>query len=240
MPFLESVARDIILQIVEAMIHVHKCRVLHRDLKPKHCLISAKKRIREEEGAEKYYVVKLEDFGSAKVRGPDAYTCHSRKHGTTAYMAPEVHAKKEDCTYKWPADVYSFGMTIYEILTGECPFGGIRSAEVVEKVCRGERPSFPDYIPIFWKVLIEACWHHDPEHRPSFELIREGIMKCIPEEHSEITRTENSRIEIELSRTHFVSMMRGIWSTVKSIFCLCSDRDFELISSSPPPPISEL
>lgn len=179
MPFSLSVSMDIILQIVEAMIHMRKCRVLHRDLKPQNCIVSMKKSRVEQILGDVYYVVKLIDFGTAKLHGPEPSICHTRKQGSTAYMAPEVHAMKDDCHYTWSADVYSFGMTCYEIISGKYPFEGICDGrDLVNRICSGKRPVFLESCPVFWKQLIEKCWHRNPKKRPSFNSIRKEILEC--------------------------------------------------------------
>ena len=128
-PFEFLVAVDIALQIVEAMIHLHECGVMHRDLKPGNCMTRPKFRkssstLRGFEGILDYYTVKLIDFGTSKLRGEDSYF-HSGRRGTTSYMAPEVWAGKGS-GYTWSADVYSFGVTCYEIFTGRGGSGMMR------------------------------------------------------------------------------------------------------------------
>jgi serine/threonine protein kinase len=109
-PFALAVAVDIALQIVEAMVHVRECKVIHRDLKPGNCLVSPKFRQDSLLGLDDvpmYYTVKLIDFGTSKLRGPEN-SYFLTKTGTTIYMAPELSAKMP---YTWSADVWSFGMT---------------------------------------------------------------------------------------------------------------------------------
>jgi hypothetical protein len=109
-PFALAVAVDIALQIVEAMVHVRECKVIHRDLKPGNCLVSPEFRQDSLLGLDDvpmYYTVKLIDFGTSKLRGPEN-SYFLTKTGTTIYMAPELSAKMP---YTWSADVWSFGMT---------------------------------------------------------------------------------------------------------------------------------
>lgn len=85
-PFTLPVSIDILLQIVEAMIHVHECGVIHRDLKAQNCLVSRK-------STGNGYVVKLIDFGVSKLRTSEmGSNFKTRNRGSRSHMAPEVHA----------------------------------------------------------------------------------------------------------------------------------------------------
>ncbi|KAG0630068.1 hypothetical protein M758_1G151800 [Ceratodon purpureus] len=171
--FMISVSIDMLLQIVEAMIHVHDCGVMHRDLKAENCLVS---RVPEDDG----YVVKLIDFGESKLRSLEMGShFKTRNRGTRAWMAPEVIGKEGDESklYTWSADVYSFGMTCYEIITGEIPFGTVmgRARALPEMICAGHRPVIPDYCPDDLREMMMKCWAHSPEDRPTFKEIRQTL-----------------------------------------------------------------
>lgn len=67
-----------------------------------------------------------------------AFTCHERKQGTPAYMAPEVHATREECAYSRLADVYSLEMTMYEIFSGKSIFKRVYTrGELVRRQLQG-------------------------------------------------------------------------------------------------------
>jgi serine/threonine protein kinase len=74
-------------------------------------------------------------------------------------------------TYTAKADVYSFGMTCYEILTGKTPFSGFQLSAVYGKVLAGERPKLPGHIDTRLSSLIQMCWDTDAEKRPMFSEI---------------------------------------------------------------------
>ncbi|KAG0579103.1 hypothetical protein KC19_4G073200 [Ceratodon purpureus] len=180
-PFVLPVALDIALQIVEAMIHLKECGVLHRDLKPKNCLVCSKFMAdslpAECSDIPMFYTIKLIDFGDSKLRGQDS-NFWSYNRGTPAYMAPEIYERSKDL-YTWPADVYSFGMTCYEIFTGRAPFKAFtKFSDIQEFICSGGRPLFPRECPRVLKELIEKCWAQNPNDRPKFQDIRKDLWHC--------------------------------------------------------------
>jgi serine/threonine protein kinase len=71
-------------------------------------------------------------------------------------------------TYTAKADVYSFAMTCYEILTGNVPFDGFPRCAIHGKVMEGVRPKLPRHIDMRLSNLIQMCWDIDPQKRPTF------------------------------------------------------------------------
>merc|ERR1712183_948798 len=90
-------------------------------------------------------------------------------------MAPEVIRHEH---YNYAADVYSFGLLMWEIITREKPFEPKSQIEAAGSVAiEGSRPPFPGDIPLTVKVLIEKCWAEKPAERMEVEL----IIKCLDE-----------------------------------------------------------
>ncbi|MFY9225417.1 MAG: two-component regulator propeller domain-containing protein [Blastocatellia bacterium] len=108
-------ALEILLPVCDVLSKAHNLGIIHRDIKPDNIFLH-----QTPEGE----VVKLLDFGIAKLMGPSegldvkALTATGRIIGTPAYMAPERFEGKGDIH----ADVYSLGVVLYEMLTGEVPF----------------------------------------------------------------------------------------------------------------------
>jgi hypothetical protein len=174
-PFSHSVGLDIVLQIVEAMLHVQKHSVMHRDLKPGNFLVNT--RSSPKSGTDKYYDVKLIDFGSSKLLGEDKNTYNM---GTSRYGAPEMqvggdHGPGEKGIYGPSVDVFSFAMTCYQVITGGEPFRKLSTRQARVKIRDGGRPDFPATILSGWKELIEVCWQQKPKSRPTFEKIQERL-----------------------------------------------------------------
>ena len=110
LPAREALA--IIPQICEALQFAHDAGIVHRDVKPENILIDKGGR------------VKIADFGIAKmmgVEGGEAATATSQAIGTPHYMAPEQVEHPETVDHR--ADIYSLGVVLYEMLTGELPLG---------------------------------------------------------------------------------------------------------------------
>jgi serine/threonine protein kinase len=100
--------------------------------------------------------------------------------GTPKWEAPEVLAnskRKGDSSktsrYSKEADVYSYGMTLYEMVSGTQPFAEIHDIfELKKAVCdKHKRPKLPPTCPTSLANLIKLCWHKDPAKRPSFDTI---------------------------------------------------------------------
>lgn len=100
-------AAAIFSQILEAVAYAHFKGIVHRDIKPSNIFLT------------KDHTVKIGDFGIAKVEGIDGLTRAGSTLGSPLYCSPEqVMGKKTDAR----TDVYSLGMTLYEMLTGKLPF----------------------------------------------------------------------------------------------------------------------
>lgn len=139
--------------------------------------------------------VKLFDFGLAACFKKSSCAVNASYQmtgyaGTRVYMAPEV-ARREP--YNEKVDIYSFGMILWQMLTGQMPFKGMSKEEHLEKVIRGGvRPSLflidsttgevdsnQRHPNISEKMgdLIERCWHEDFRVRPSSGEILAALLK---------------------------------------------------------------
>jgi serine/threonine protein kinase len=106
-------ALAIVPQICDGLQYAHDEGVVHRDIKPENILVDRRGR------------VKIADFGLAKLLGQERrdFTITESNHviGTPHYMAPEQVEKPQDVDHR--ADIYSLGVVLYEMLTGELPIG---------------------------------------------------------------------------------------------------------------------
>jgi serine/threonine protein kinase len=153
--------------IADAMSYCHQeaipgCMVLHRDLKPDNI------------GFTLDGTVKIIDFGLAKivenasVDSDDIYTM-SGETGSLRYMAPEV---ADALPYNAAADVYSFGIILWEMNATKKPFEGLNRELFYERVVHGgERPSLNRKWPSQLTSLLSECWDADMHNRPRFKEI---------------------------------------------------------------------
>jgi tRNA A-37 threonylcarbamoyl transferase component Bud32 len=123
LPVDESIAYAI--EIARALGCAHSHGIVHRDVKPQNVLI-------DEEGS-----AKVTDFGIARSLKDDGLTADGRVLGTTDYVSPE-QALGHDVNGQ--SDIYSLGIVLFEMLTGEVPFGGENQIAVAMKHVREDLP----------------------------------------------------------------------------------------------------
>ena len=210
-PFRLPIALDIIFQIAKGLRYLHDRGIAHRDVKSSNILISPSSLPYL---ARKGYIeVKLADFGLAKAKLTSSTSAPQTQNvGTTLWRAPELFTARSDCyvddegksksrSYPKKADIYSFGITCSEILTGLRPFQNGTQGDMYARITRGERPSlvplsstFPA-IPMFspyhknkqtvsrLNLLITRCWDTDPECRPTSAEVCDELRSIITTLH---------------------------------------------------------
>ena len=94
-------------------------------------------------------------------------------------MAPEV--LQSDTNYTHKADIYSFGIVMWEIMSREPPFKSHRPHEIMSAVvnqqARPDMSKLPENCPNQYKLILERCWHQNPEMRPDFSVIVKMMRK---------------------------------------------------------------
>ena len=120
---------DLTAQMLQALMHAHGVGVIHRDIKPRNIMITD------------HYRVKVTDFGLAKMRTEgDGSTVTSGVAGTLRYMSPEQVKGAKDIDPR--SDLYSLGMTLYEMTTGGLPFeAGSGEYAILKKIVEEQFPS---------------------------------------------------------------------------------------------------
>jgi hypothetical protein len=178
---------SVMLQIAEGMKHLHSKGLVHRDLKTDNILIKC-----DGPGSESsmldlvvkpLWIAKISDFGTTKVKmDSTTYANQTVNTGTTTFRAPEMYEvqitdqRPERCHPK-KADVYSFGLICFAVLTGEptpFPINELLNPSVGEfkkRVLSGMRPQLPPDCPSHLSLLIQQCWDGNPDERPNFQDI---------------------------------------------------------------------
>lgn len=151
-----------------AFLHSSNPPIIYRDMKSLNLLLAE-----PVTGPNDYVQIKIADFGISKFVNDDLMT---GQMGTCHWMAPEVLSSQP---YTIAADVYSYGIVLWEILSRETPYRGINPVAIPYKVLQlGERPDMnkiPSNSPIELKELIEQCWSGIPEERPTFSSILQSL-----------------------------------------------------------------
>nr|ACG29736.1 protein kinase [Zea mays] len=167
---------SIALDIARGLEYIHLQGIVHRDIKPENILFDGE------------FCAKVVDFGVAceekycNLLGDDP--------GTYRWMAPEMYKHKP---YGRKVDVYSFGLVLWELVTGSLPYQDMTPLQAAFAVVnKNLRPAIPLSCPAALKLLIEQCWSWQPERRPEFQQIvsvlenlktvleREGTLDKIP------------------------------------------------------------
>lgn len=180
-PFSLLQSVEIMLQIAEALQYLKDCKLMHKDVRARKVLIRLCEAGEASAPSWEYFHVKLADVGLAKFK-LEMLQASSFQTEACRWRAPEVFRDEEMIEkYSWPADVHSFAMTCYEILTGEVPFQGVPLNEVYLKLCAGERPELPAHCPPYIAKYIAKCWASNPNERPEFSEICEHLRhwKCM-------------------------------------------------------------
>ncbi|XP_075154578.1 mitogen-activated protein kinase kinase kinase slipper isoform X1 [Haematobia irritans] len=153
------------IQIARGMNYLHNeapISVIHRDLKSSNVLI-----FEAIEGDNLHKkTLKITDFGLAR----ELYnTTRMSAAGTYAWMPPEVISRG---TYSKSSDVWSYGVLLWELITGETPYKGFDSLSVAYGVAVNTLTlPIPKTCPEAWGKLMKSCWEGDPHNRPGFKDI---------------------------------------------------------------------
>jgi serine/threonine protein kinase/tetratricopeptide (TPR) repeat protein len=171
-------ALDITIQICEGLKNAHEKNIIHRDIKPANIFIT-------NDG-----IVKILDFGLAKIKGETQLTKTGLTVGTTAYMSPE-QAKGENVDQR--SDIWSLGVVFYQMISGKLPF-------------KGE----------YDQAIIYSILNKSPEELNTAKKIKKFINKCL--QKKPVNRYQSiDEILVEFNLISPDSVKRNIFSTDKKL-----------------------
>lgn len=189
-PINEIRAINIFLQVLDGIHHIHKLNIVHRDIKPSNIIIDEKDKI------------KLLDFGIAKdySNDPNLTVVGQSVGGTPMFMSPE-HISNAKITVQ--SDIYSLGVTFWNMLTGKAPYEGLSLAKIYSKIENEELPPIEKIYPFASKKLndiIKKATAKDPRKRYdsclSFTRAIEDLKKLLISK----TNSEKTKLDIKTEK----------------------------------------
>ena len=184
---------ELLIGVADGLAAAHHAGVLHRDIKPANILIA------------KNGYAKLADFGLAKRQDDNVRqgADHTRSDqatragmiiGTIAYMSPEQASGQ---ALDARSDIFSFGVVLYEVLTGQRPFTGATDLDLLQAIAHRPPPPLPESLPLALRLVVEKALEKDPANR--FQSMREmvvdlrRVLRQSADTSRELTRASRSR-----------------------------------------------
>ncbi len=159
-------ALEIGIQVAEGLAAAHEKGVVHRDIKPENIMVR------------KDGIAQIMDFGLAKLKGVTRLTKEGSTVGTAGYMSPE-QIQGQDADHR--SDIFSLGVLLYEMLTGQLPFKGVHETAIAYEIVN------VDAMPM---AVVK------PEVDPTLDAI---VLECLEKEPKERTQSA-SQVAVDLKR----------------------------------------
>ena len=164
---------DIMTQLTDGIAHAHESYIIHRDIKPQNIMI-------EDNG-----LIKITDFGIAMALNATQLTQTNSVMGSVHYLPPE-QASGKGATIK--SDIYSLGILMYELLTGNVPFKGDNAVEIALKHMKDKIPSIRKQNPAIPQsvenILLKAAAKNPRNRYDTAREMYEDFVHCLDEEHA--------------------------------------------------------
>jgi serine/threonine protein kinase len=154
----------VLLEVAQAIQHLHELKLIHCDIKPENVLLKS------DPSKAIGFVTKLSDFGLAKILRENYYIVNRSGSGTVTHLAPELFQVGSKLTVA--VDTFSFGIMMWELYTGQRAYGGLGRDAIIDRVYKKKaRPTFPLGVPPAYASLAKGCWENDQTLRPNFLIV---------------------------------------------------------------------
>lgn len=163
------------IDVCKGMEYLHQNNIIHRDLKAANLLMDSDN------------VVKVADFGVARFQNNGGVM--TAETGTYRWMAPEIINHQP---YDQKADVFSFAIVIWELLTAKVPYDTMTPLQAALGVRQGLRPELPENAHPRLLDLMQRCWVDIPSDRPSFSEIKVELELLLHEIENTIEASKGS------------------------------------------------
>ena len=178
--------RHLFREVLDAVDAGHRQGVIHRDLKPENILIT---------GSGDSLRPKIVDFGIARILEGTTYTMTGAFLGTCCYMSPEQVRQPHAADPR--SDIYSLGVTLYQLCTGKVPFEGnhfaIMMAHAQEQPVPPSRLR-PELPPALERLILDAL-AKDPSNRPpSCSVFRDRLLEALPTGTAQSSPTAHPKV----------------------------------------------
>lgn len=151
-----TIRMRIVTDIASGLAFLHSKKIFHRDIKSLNVLL------------DNQYQAKLTDFGLSRIKDETRTALKTKQDvGTTRWMAPELFRIDGEPTYTYKCDIFSLGITFWEVAARKLPYANRDQATIPYVVTEGGRDVIPPDCPEKLASLIQQCCKANPKERPT-------------------------------------------------------------------------
>ena len=163
---------------IKGLVNIHSIYIVHRDFHSGNIFFNS----------DSSYDVKIGDLGLSKSATDSTGDDNNENYGIIPYMAPEIFQGQK---YTTASDIYSFGMIMWEVMTGRRPFWDkSHDTDLIIEIVDGLRPPIVTNAPEGYIELMKECWHSDPSKRPKANDIPRKIFAMYNDENMRVNPTK--------------------------------------------------